>query len=609
MDLHHFLPAAVFLLSVTAICVAIFKRLCLGAVLGLLIAGIIVGPYTPGPVATNEVAGVREFTHIGVVLLLFLIGLEMEPSRLWRMRKEVFGLGLLQVLVTGGVLAVYEHFFVTRSLEWEVALGLGFTFALSSTAFALQMLEERGETATRHGRTALAVLLMQDMAVVPLLALVPLLAAVSGVSGKEMGEMPSAEEIMLGVGVVTCVLVCGRYIIPWALDTVVRQRNIDAFLLVALLAVLGAAWAMTYVGLSMELGAFAMGMLLSRTVHHHQLIAQIQPFKGMMMSLFFISVGMSIDVELFVHDFSSILLDVVVIMVIKTGLLFLLCLAFGISRSTAIRTSFILAQCGEFGFVLLGLGYELGVLTERAFLSGLVLIAASMLATPFFAKAGDIVAGSLRKQKQISVETPEDSDVHERHVVIAGYGRIGRILCSLLEACGIPYIAIETDHAKVSEGKRSGHVVYVGDIRDNNILATIGTGRAALVVITVDQSEAMLGGLSHLRQFFPDIPVMVRVTDIGMADRMIRMGATWAIPEAVEASLQFSQTALSHVGIPGAAIDDLLTALRTDDYDLLRVQTRDLHNRLSEKWARYQELSELEDEENKSSGDVPGAYR
>ncbi|MCW8861664.1 MAG: cation:proton antiporter, partial [Rhodospirillales bacterium] len=316
MHLENFLPAAVYLLAVTALCVAVFKRLGLGAVLGLLVAGIIIGPHTPGPVATTDVETVREFTHIGVVLLLFLIGLEMEPSRLWRMRREVFGLGLSQVLVTGGVLAVYAYFFIPSG--WALAIGVGLTFALSSTAFALQMLEERGESASRHGRTSLAILLMQDMAVVPLLALVPLLAT----GGADSTINFTVEGSLIKVGALVALVVAGQYIIPRFLDFVARHRNMEAFAMVAMLSVLGAAWAMEHIGLSMELGAFTMGLLLSRTVHHHLLIAQIQPFKGLMMSLFFISVGMSIDVSLLVRDFGPILRDVVAIMAIKTVVLF-----------------------------------------------------------------------------------------------------------------------------------------------------------------------------------------------------------------------------------------------------------------------------------------------
>lgn len=589
MDLQDFLPAAVYLLAVTAVCVALFRRIGLGAVLGLLVAGIIVGPYTPGPVATTEVEGVREFTHIGVVLLLFLIGLEMEPSRLWRMRREVFGLGLSQVLVTGAALGVYAYYFVAGSSGWLLALGIGLTFALSSTAFALQMLEERGESATRHGRTALSVLLMQDMAVVPLLALVPLLAVARGNSAAEGAEWPPLEAIGIDAAIVAGVLLAGRFVIPWALDFVVKQRNMDAFVMVALLAVLGAAWGMSHTGLSMELGAFAMGVLLSRTIHHHQLIAQIQPLKGVMMSLFFISVGMSIDVGLLVDGWGPILRDVVAIMAIKTVLLFVLCLAFGVSRTTAIRASFILAQCGEFGFVLFGVAHELGILGERAFLTGLVVIAASMMATPFFAKAGDLLADRWRERRRIVSDLPDGGITHDRHVVVAGYGRIGTTLCSLLAACDVPYVAFDLDHAKTSEGKRAGHDVYIGDIKDNHFLAAIGVGRAALVVITVDSATAMLAGVSHLRQFYPDIPVMVRVRDLGMADRIVRMGATRAVPETVEASLEFSHAALFHVGVPEPTILDALTALRADDYDLLRCPERELQHRLAEHRRRLQE--------------------
>lgn len=588
MDLYHFLPAAVYLIAVMAVCVALFRHIGLGSVLGLLVAGIIVGPYTPGPVATTEVELVREFTHFGVVLLLFLIGLEMDPARLWRMRREVFGLGLSQVLVTGVVLALYSYFFISASSDWTIALGLGLTFALSSTAFSLQMLDERGELVTPHGRTSLAILLMQDMAVVPLLALVPLLA-VTGAAASGT-PLPTAAEVAMWAAVVGGLLFAGRYAIPWTLDIAVKQRNADAFVLIALLSVLGAAWAMTSVGLSMELGAFAMGMLLSRTIHHHQLTAHIQPYKGILLSLFFISVGMSIDLRLLLDDLGPILRDVVAIMVIKAGLLFTLCLVFGIARTTAIRVSLILAQCGEFGFVLLALGYEVGALSEHAFLSGLVVIAASMLATPFFAKAGDIIARHWADRARPATDLPGAAEVTERHVVIGGYGRMGRTLCTLLETCSIPYTAVDADYERVAQGKRSGHHVYVGDIRDINILNALGVGNAALVVISIDNVDAMLSGVSHLRQFYPHLPVLVRVRDLNMSEHVIEMGATSAFPEAAEASLQLSQAALMRVGVPEPVIDDFMAALRENDYSLLRSDSKEQQRHLADRRAALAEL-------------------
>ncbi|MBN2885557.1 MAG: cation:proton antiporter, partial [Chromatiaceae bacterium] len=288
MELNSFVLSAIVLLSAAALAVTLFKHLGLGSILGLLVAGIVVGPHSPGPYVTEHVEEVRHFTELGVVLLLFVIGLEMKPRRLWDLRREVFGLGSAQILLSGlaisAYLAIYEP-------SWRAALLMGLTLALSSTALVMQLLHERGDLNSRHGTTAFAILLMQDLAVVPLLAIVPILSE----TGTLSASVPLGQQILIVVGMVGVIFIFGRYLVPFALERLLRQNNREAFALVVLLAVFLAAGAMHEAGLSMALGAFMMGMLLSTSRFSFQIQAHIEPFKGLLMSLFFVAVGMSID--------------------------------------------------------------------------------------------------------------------------------------------------------------------------------------------------------------------------------------------------------------------------------------------------------------------------
>ncbi|WP_308240068.1 cation:proton antiporter domain-containing protein [Candidatus Accumulibacter contiguus] len=340
MDPKSFVDSAVLLLVVAAFAVAVFRHFGLGSILGLLVTGVIVGPHTPGPFVTNEVEGVRHFTELGVVLLMFLIGLEMKPRRLWDLRRTLFGLGSLQIVVSALAIAAYFKLFQP---DWSTALLIGSSFALSSTAFVVQMLRDQGDIASRHGQTAFAVLLMQDIAVVPLLALVPILAD----TGALATEIPLWRQIGLAVAMVAMVIIGGRYLLPRVLDHLARTNNREAFLLTAMASVFIAAMAMEHAGMSMALGAFLIGMMLSTSRYSIQIEAGMEPHKGLLMSLFFVAVGMSVDVGALTQHPFEFALHVLAIITIKAIVLFVLCLCFGSGRSTALRVAFLLAQGGR----------------------------------------------------------------------------------------------------------------------------------------------------------------------------------------------------------------------------------------------------------------------
>ncbi len=564
LDLYDFLLAAVIVLAVTAVCVSFSKRLGLGGVLGFLAAGAIVGPF--GFEVTTQVAKLRHFTEIGVVLFLFIIGLEMEPRKLWAMRRSVFGFGTAQVVVTGVVIGAVT-LALGQSVEVSVIVGLG--LALSSTAFVLQMLNERGEMMTEHGRSTFSVLLLQDLAIVPLLALVPLLAG--------MGDADDGQplwERAAGVGaVIAGVVVVGLYVVPWALAQTARRRNMEAFGMISMLAVLAAAWAMELVHLSMALGAFLMGMLLSASPYRFQMEAAIEPFKGLFIGLFFISVGMSIDFRVLLDQPGTASLLVLLIMAIKVAVLLGLGWAFGLPRATAVRVAFLLPQCGEFGFVLFGAATATGLIGNFLFAVLLLFISLSMILTPLIAQMGYALANRLAARGDVvPADQPDAGDIPDRHVIVAGYGRVGRIVCHVLERTGTPYVAFDVSPDRVSIGKQCGHKVRLGDVKVPSILKAASASTASAIVVTLRDLHDAERVVSTVHNFFPELSMHVRVPNLLSRDIMLTKGVSHAVPITLEGSLQLGVEVAMSVGVAEADAIGVVDALRLEDYASLRLQ-------------------------------------
>ncbi|MCU7914820.1 MAG: cation:proton antiporter [Candidatus Thiodiazotropha sp. (ex Gloverina cf. vestifex)] len=565
MHLDTFLFSALLLLLVTSVAVALFKHLGLGSVLGLLVAGIVVGPYSPGPYVTEHVEDVRHFTELGVVLLLFLIGLEMNPGRLWDMRREVFGLGSLQILLSGLVIALYMSL---HDYDLMLSLLIGLTFALSSTAFVLQLLLERGEIASRHGTTAFSILLMQDLAIVPLLAVVPILSD----TGPLSAEVPLWEQIAIVIGMILVVWGMGRYLLPYALNKLAIQGNREGFLLVVMLAVFLSAWAMDQAGLSMALGAFVMGMMFSGSSYRLQIQAFIEPYKGLLMSLFFVAVGMSIDFASLFQEPLTFVQHIIAIVAIKLLVLFLLALAFGHSKDIAMKVSFYLAQGGEFGFVLFGSAVTLQVIDDRTFIMAVGVISATMLMTPLLVRLSDTLSQhheSRTSGDQSADETDEHGEAGKR-VIIGGYGRVGHTVAVLLHTSGVPFVVFDTRPDRVAQGKQDGFPVFYGDISHGDLLDTVDVGRASLVVLTIDNGPTALRAISHMRNAFPHVPIISRARDLEACGHLVSAGATHAFPEILESSLRLGAIALQMLDVPRDNVDLLMRGVRNDNYDLVK---------------------------------------
>lgn len=554
--MHHdeLLLATTILLTASIAAVVIFQRAGMGSVLGLLAAGVAVGP--SGLAITDDVELLREIAEVGIAFLLFIIGLEMDPRRLWAMRTTVFGLGVAQVLITAAVLAAGALMF-GNALKPSIVMGLG--LALSSTAFVIQLLEERGELVSRHGETAFGILLLQDLAVVPLLMLV-------GIMSDAPGDSDSAANPLLMIGMVALVALIGRFVLPRALAYVARRHQPGLFSGHATLAVILSAWAMEFAGLSMALGAFLMGMLLSRTQYRHQIEADVVPFKGLLLSLFFISVGMSIDLSVLTDNLLLILLVVVCIVATKIVLIFVIARAFGKPRADAIRVGFLLSQGGEFGFVIFGAADLAGLLSSELFVQTVLVISISMAATPLLVRCGNFLADRFGETGPSSSPAPA---LLNNHVVLCGYGRNGRTIAAMLQASNIPFIAIERDPNRVPATIEGGKVIF-GNAADRQLLTTAHTGRASAAVVTLDKPKAVRQVVTTLRNYYPDIPVLARARDLGERDTLRLEGITEAVADAVEEALALGAATLTRVGVEDDRAGLIIEQLRQDDYAELR---------------------------------------
>jgi monovalent cation:proton antiporter-2 (CPA2) family protein len=551
----HYLADILILLAAAVITVPVFQRLGFGSVLGYLAAGAIVGPWMLGFI--DQVEEIRHIAEFGVIFLLFLIGIELKPARLWAMRRMVFGLGIAQVMVTGTVIAGMALLF-DQSLRTAVIVGFG--LALSSTAFGLQILTERGELGTGYGATAFSVLLLQDLAVVPLLTLVSLLAAdTTLVEGLEFA-------LLNAVLVIAFVILAGRFFLSPVLRLVATSRTAEVFTAAAVFAVLGTAWLMEAVGLSLALGAFLAGLMMADSNYRHQVIADIEPFRGILLGLFFMGVGMSIDFGLLGKHYVMIAGLVLGLLLIKTVILWILCRLMGVVTADAARVSLLLSQSGEFGFVLLGLAAVSGALPENLFQILILLIALTMVTTPLMANFGDFLNRRLTTATDRHDISTDHIDAGQPHVIIAGFGRVGRRVARILEAGNVPYLAIESNADRVLAGRRNGLPVFYGNASQVDLLKAAGAGQATVLVCTLDQTVPAVRLVNILRQHYPDIAIYARGRDRHHCEQLLTAGATMAISETLEASLQIGGAVLHAMGVFEEDTGALIESFRKEYY-------------------------------------------
>ncbi|HEY0837882.1 MAG TPA: monovalent cation:proton antiporter-2 (CPA2) family protein [Azospirillum sp.] len=564
-----FLFDALFLLLAAVILVPLLQRLRIPPVLGYLAAGVILGPYTPGPVVDLE--DTRTLAEFGVVFLLFAIGLELPVTRLRAMRRYIFGLGFLQVLVTSVILGGAAW---AAGLDTAAAVVVGGTLAFSSTATVLTMLAERSETVTRLGRIAVAVLIFQDLAVVPILALLPLLAG-------DSASIPAALALagVKAVAAIAVIFLLGRFVVGPAYRYVAAARNPELFTAANLLLVLAVGWGTAEAGMSMALGAFLAGLLLADTAYRHQVEADIEPFRGLLLGLFFMTVGMSIDLPLVGAKAGSILALTFGLLAVKGLVLFGLTLAFGMALPAALRVALLLGQGGEFAFVVFGKAMVLGVVDVEDGQTLLAVVALSMALTPPLAALGRHVAKRVERQWGLERFPVETSDL-KRHVVIAGYGRVGRAVARVLSAHDIPWVALDLDPQRVSRARDRGMPVYYGDASQEGVLRAAGIGRAHAAAITLNRPRMAEKAVECIRRTAPDLPIIARAHDLSQRRVLEKGGASAVVPETMEASLQIAGLMLRAAGMTAEGVDQYLVDVRQNNYEALVDGTsHDVHPR------------------------------
>jgi CPA2 family monovalent cation:H+ antiporter-2 len=553
--------------------VVVFRSLRLPPMLGYLAVGVVIGPNALA-LAQNS-AGVRHLAEFGVVFLMFAIGLEFNLPKLRAMRRHVFGLGLLQVLLTM-LLTVLGAFLLNWLLpslwdiRWQTALALSGVMAMSSTAIVVKLMAERLELESEHGKRVMGILLFQDLAVVPLLVLIPAL-------GSPANELFGALGLALVKAVVllSLLLMGGQRLMRWWLTLVAQRKSNELFMLNLLLITLGLAWLTELAGLSLALGAFIAGMLIAETEYKHQVETDIRPFHDVLLGLFFITIGMMLDWMIVLQRWPLVLMLMTVSLLLKLTLITLLTRLMGATMGVALRTGLYLAQAGEFGFVLLSLSHEKGLLDAALLNPILASMVLSMLATPFVILYSNrivmkLVASEWLQQSLQMTNIARKSISTSKHVIICGYGRCGQNLARMLEGEKIPYMALDLDPDRVHQAAAAGNAVAFGDAARLQALMAAGLSRASAVVITYLDVPGALKVLANVRAQAPHVPVIVRTQDDHALDRLRAAGATEVVPEAIEGSLMLASHALALVGVPMRRVIRLVQEQRDARYNLLR---------------------------------------
>jgi monovalent cation:proton antiporter-2 (CPA2) family protein len=554
----YLLQEAIIYLVAALIAVPISKRFGFGSVLGYLVAGIIIGPSAIGLIKDPQ--HILHFAELGVVFLLFIIGLELQPSRLWVLRKMVFGLGSAQVLISAGVLAALGTAF---GLDLTGAIVVGFVLSLSSTAFVLQLLAEKKQLSTTYGRAAFSILLFQDLAVIPLIAILPLLGVTDG-SGF------SLLDFVIIVATIGGLIVGGRFLLRPILRVAAGTGIPEIFTATALLVVIGAALLMQFAGMSMVLGAFIAGMLLADSEYRHELEADIAPFKGLLLGLFFIAVGMTVNLSLLLQQPGTILLLVIVLMTAKAAVILPLAKVFGLCDAKGSRNlAVVLAQGGEFAFVLFAIVARQQII-EPTLIDQLILaVAVSMLLTPI----AYLINEKINDRAAAKVEPKYDDMDDERNaVIIAGFGRFGQIVGRLLAIIGHQFTALEIDSSQVDVVRRFGNKVHYGDASKPDLLRAAGAAHAKIFVLAIDDIEASMRTAETVTRHFPHLKIVARARNRRHEYHLMDLGIQHIYRETLPSSLEMSHQVLNDLGLDEEEIVRIVQTFRAGDAKLIREQ-------------------------------------
>ncbi len=556
-DIVVYLAAAVVL-------VPLFVRFKLGAVLGYLAAGILIGPSVLGLVGNAEQT--LQFAEFGIVLLLFVIGLELQPSRLWALRRDIFGLGLAQVLLCG--LALTGLLLLLTSLTWEAALVVGLPLGLSSTALVMQLLNERQLAATPFGERSFAMLLFQDLSIVPMVTVVAALSR-APVVNPEPGWMMAAKT----VGALALLVLIGRYALPRLFRIIGSLGAREAFVAAALLCVMGSALLMASLGLSMALGAFVAGVMLAESPYRHALETDIEPFRGLMLGLFFIAIGMSLDLAVVAANGGLVIALVVGVLAVKATVIATLARSFGTDWRRAIKMGLLLAQGGEFGFVLFAEAERGLLITHQAAQLFGAVVTLSMALTPLlFRLAGRLLA--VPDDGSGSRDGPESAGTagHGGHVVLVGSGRVGQVIAQMLRARGQAITAIDLDAELIDITARFGNTVFWGDGTRLDILRTAGIETASALVFAIDGRWDPKAVLQPIQTEWPDLPIIARAFDRSHNIALRQAGVEQVVRETLDGAVAMGREVLASLGTPDTMIDAIEAEYRRRDLERLDLQ-------------------------------------
>ena len=541
------LEIALIYLAAAIVAVPIAKRVGLGSVLGYLIAGILIGPYALGVV--GDQTDVMHFAEFGVVMMLFLVGLELQPSRLWTLRHSILGLGGLQVVLSAAAIFAFCYWFF--AMHWQTALAIGLMLALSSTAIVLQSLEEKGWLKQEAGQNAFSVLLFQDIAIIPILALLPLLAFAPQTSTKEISDSiiaswPVWQQVCVSVAVIAAIIAGGKYVSAPLFRYIAQTHMREIFTIFALFLVVAIALVMQSIGLSPALGTFLAGVVLAESEFRHELEADIEPFKGLLLGLFFITVGASINFELLFNEFSTVIGLVVLLIVVKACILFALAVTFKINSKQQLLFALALAQGGEFAFVLLSVTTTLSILTPEQTSLVTLVVAVSMLIAPLLLMVYEQI------QKRSSSALPEFDKPEQistaKHVIIAGYGRFGQIMGRLLHAQGYEITVLDHSPSQIELLRRFGNTVFYGDAARQELLEAAGAHTAQMLVIAIDNPDKTIEIIKLAHKNYPQLKIVARAIDRRHAYQLLNLKVDAFNRETVDSAINLAVEALELLG-------------------------------------------------------------
>lgn len=564
----------IFLVA-AGIIVPLLHRLRVGTVLGFLLVGLALGPFGLGALAGqfpflqyvtfDDPKRAEPLAELGIVFLLFLLGLELSLQRLWQLRRYVLGVGLVQVIASAWAIGLIVRF---SGITPPAGIILGMCLALSSTAVVMQILIDQHRAAAPTGRIALSVLLFQDLMVVPVLSIVSILSERHGGSGKTLVELlaPFAQAL----GVVVVIMVVGKYVVSPMMRSAARTGSRELIMAITLVIVIGISAATGASGLSMALGAFIAGILLGESEYRHQIEVDLEPFKGLLLGIFFVTVGMSVDLKAVWTHVHWILLALTGLIVIKATILYIAARIFFVARATAAEVALLLAQAGEFAFIVIGLARGDNLLSQDVATGAIAVAGLSMMITPLLAILARRIADRLESHEHDAMLIEPDASVLRDHVVIGGFGRVGQTIARVLESENVPYIAMDTNGAVVSEKREAGQMVYFGDPSRPEFLVRAGAKHARAFIVTLNGIEATERMVAEILKIRPKARVLARARDADHAVRLTAIGAVGVIPEATEASLQLAGRLLEALDFPEDVATQRIADIRQAEVEALR---------------------------------------